>query len=72
MVKSEIINNKKEDDYPFIGESNNNIVLFTGYSEGTVIACKSTSVYKVGHYSKDWAMSSFTPYQGKIILSNEL
>lgn len=71
MIKSEVIINKKESDYPFIGESNNNIVLFTGYGEGTVIACKSSSVYKIGHYSKDWEMGNFTLYQGKIVLSND-
>lgn len=72
MIKSEIVNNKTVCDYPFIGESDNNIVLFTGYGEGIVIACKPSSVYKVGHYGKDWTPSSFTPYQGKIVLSNEL
>ena len=71
MIKSEVINNKREYDYPFIGESDGHIVLFTGYGEGVVIARKSGSIYKGGHYRKDWVMCNFTPYQGKIVLSND-
>lgn len=72
MVKSEVINVKVEDKYPFIGESDYNIVLFTGPNVGTVIACKSCSAYEVGHYNESWSMSNFTPYRGKVILSNDL
>lgn len=72
MIKSEIVDNEIVCDYPFIGESDNHIVLFTGYGEGIVIACKSGSIYKIGHYGKGWTMSKFTPYQGKIVLSNDL
>ena len=72
MIKSEIVDNEIVYDYPFIGESDNNVVLFTGYSEGIVIACKLGSIYKVGYYGRDWLMHSFTPYQGKIVLSNDL
>lgn len=72
MIKSEAIDNRIECEYPFIGESDSNIILFTGYGEGIVIARKPGSIYEVGHYSKDWSTSGFTAYRGKVILSNDL
>lgn len=64
---------KKEDstEYPCIMESKDSmlILLFEKEREGTVLDERETG-YRRGYHAASWDMSSFKPFEGKIILSN--
>ena len=55
--------------YPLvmINKKGNTVVMFTDHDEGMVIACSGGN-YPTGHYSKGWAMSTFSPYTGSITI----
>lgn len=70
-MKIEIIEKKKERQYPFIGIGKQGyIVLFISYCEGIVLN-NTNSEYRIGEYSTSWNMDFFTPFTGTITLSND-
>lgn len=54
--------------YPWIGEWDDGcVVLFTSRDKGFRLDCAG----RVGCYSERWCEANFTPYRGKITLSND-
>jgi len=61
---------REEDEYPCLMiEYSGMIVLFSGYSIGTVL--NETHGWKPGEFSDGWDMDCFKPFHGTITLSNE-
>ena len=73
-MKSTLVNKKeKEIKYPCLmtadGDSEAIVVLFTDKYVGTVVYSERKE-QPIGYYTKAWAMSGFTPFDGTIELSN--
>ena len=71
-MKAEIIEAAavpKKPNYPYLGKSDDLIVLFNGDSKG--IALNKYSHYHPGLYRSDWDESCFTPFTGTVQLSND-
>jgi len=63
-------NDKKEIIYPclMIGEHTGVVVLFEKKGVGMVV--NNCPQYGIGHYSNEWVMINFKPFNGTIELSN--
>jgi len=64
---------KRDQSYPYIGMSENGIiVLFNRTHCGTILLKSSSvsSVFNVGEYRTDWIESNFKPIGGEVVLSN--
>ena len=71
-MKSEIIEENKELKFPKLMVLEETVVLFTSEDEGTVLLDKSIfNRFEVGHHSKEFDMTYFKDFKGKIVLSNE-
>ena len=68
--KDEVVPKKTE--YPQLMAGDHLVVLFSMKGKGMVVEGKGTHFYNsVGHTSDMWAMETFSPYKGKIILENK-
>lgn len=72
-MKVEINETKSQGEvkYPCImkGVITGAIVLFIDECEG--MALNDTQNYRIGHFSKNWSMIHFAPFNGSITLSNK-
>ena len=74
MKSVSVIEKKKELEYPCLmeGDTSGAIVLFQRIGVGTVVGNRKRDPdWEIGNFSACWAMDGFTPFTGKIILSNE-
>ena len=70
-MKSEVFNTEKEKTFPKLMTAENGIiVLMLDAGVGTVMH-QGNSTSELGIYRKDWAMSAFADFNGKVTLSNE-
>ena len=51
-------------------DKNRTIVLFSQEDRGIVVSAKE-SIYDVGDFNNDWAMSCFSDYEGELTLKNK-
>lgn len=75
-MKVELIKNEeteKEIEYPclMVHENNGCVILFESEGFGVVVNPDKHLVYAIGYYSKDWKMSCFSEFKGKVILQND-
>ena len=74
-MKVELIEKEVEDiKYPclMVSEETGCIVLFEEDSCGVVVNLDNSLVFAtIGRYSKDWNMSRFSKFNGKVILKND-
>ncbi len=75
-MRSTLINKEekaREIEYPCLmtahTSSGSKVVLFTDKHCGIVVYSEGNH-QPIGHYSEDWDMSCFTPFDGTIELSN--
>ena len=75
MIKSTITADCGEQgiEYPCLrfDPSDGEVVLFTEESEGTTVHGGTRLIDRSGHYSDDWDMSLFKPFNGTITLTNQ-
>lgn len=61
-----------EKKYPYIGQSDEDIVLFCGKGAGVCLMTRSAYGEVIaGHSRTDWHEESFVPMKGSITLSND-
>ena len=68
-MKSRIIRGQTKNQYPMLMESKdteNLVVLMTAPHIGTVVSTES--IYNIGEYHTSWAIDSFYPLEGSIII----
>lgn len=76
-MKSEIIQEQPEDttiEYPCLMQHYKLkfVVLFINSTTGTVVALMEEDCsWPVGYHSAAWYASSFKPFKGKLVLSND-
>jgi hypothetical protein len=59
----------EEGEYPFIGERDGIVILFSCKEEGTVLQFPECP-QRVGHFEIGWDMDMFSPFHGTITLEN--
>lgn len=76
MIKSEFKEPVLRTSKPYpkmmmnVGSCYGMVVLFESAGKGVVVAPYGT-LWKVGEYREDWAISQFADFDGSIMLSNE-
>ena len=69
-----VVNSKKEEveiEYPCLMEGTGSGVIVLFESKEIGVALNDVYGYSIGHHSSSWCMSSFTPFEGSITLSNK-
>ena len=81
-MKSKRIDSSGETKYPCLLQYRNDYVILATSEEksaitgginvtGIVVYVSALAGFELGYYSESWAKECFTPYRGKIELSND-
>ena len=72
-MKSEIIKNEKELEFPclMISEDTGNVYLMSSEKVGTCVHSVEKSTWKIGEQSNSLGPSVLIPFEGKVILQND-